>query len=302
MAEQIVNIEFSFKGTRPETLMLRDLFYIMAEEDIRYKDKDKTVGGINRRLHFTDNALLGELNKSGRPMILDFSLAPQLFAALFPSIDFSYHLSWADCGSSATLGIYVRKQRGKLYIIISDELDDVILYNEIVHGEFLSESEEELLKRRLPEEYALIEELRKEKQELIPPQMTPDQIEYYLAKLGVDDDVYKVNDVVAEIRGTTRFELHKQVLGEEEIGPCRNPRYEASFFQGGDLLLYLIRKRVEDNDETIGDYLRYLKAEHLSQWIRDAKQIKMPIELMALLLEELNQRSPEHGDSAVELK
>ena len=96
MAEQIVNIEFSFKGTRPETLMLRDLFYIMAEEDIRYKDKDKTVGGINRSLHFTDNALLGELNKSGRPMILDFSLAPQFvqkLAILHPSQQISLNLS-----------------------------------------------------------------------------------------------------------------------------------------------------------------------------------------------------------------
>ena len=254
MGEIGIYTEMHFCGQCGQASMLRELLLLMTtgknDEESYYKESIQVNGNTltlndNWEGIYYNNGLLGKLNYKRQNGMQwgypdeDLTKAPRYFAALFPKADFKY-LCCVEYGSIEGLEAVYKEGKLALYKLWNSdrEIRDFIKENMSLFSGV--EGINDLMNNKMPDDDLL------------------------------NDDIKGIAiDKVCQIMNTDNW-LEGLMLyrGSETVIPYRDQDYEKSFFDGDDLLVYLLGRLIEqDNEEAVGAYVDRLSLQQIKKLI-----------------------------------
>ena len=243
-------VSLDFEGTNCEKQMMEKLLQLMEPGS----DEEKWTLPVNKEYDFYPaTALLGLLKKrddgkyyisSGVP---EYTLAPKLFAALFPASRFRY----------------------SIVLEYSVSLEDTPYLTAIYEGNKLMMRDSKLYgcgdEEKIAEICRKIIETDPEARE---------KYEQYLKDSDLDEDDYVSSfSLLGELIDDS-YETMASLYDYRIIHPARNKKYERSFFKEGDLQEYLVCEQIKKHDMSIGEYIRQFSFtdEQLQKFIKTAEE------------------------------
>ena len=243
-------VSLDFEGTNCEKQMMEKLLQLMEPGS----DEEKWTLPVNKEYDFYPaTALLGLLKKrddgkyyisSGVP---EYTLAPKLFAALFPASRFRY----------------------SIVLEYSVSLEDTPYLTAIYEGNKLMMRDSKLYGRGDEEKIA---EICRKIIETDPE--AREKYEQYLKDSDLDEDDYVSSfSLLGELIDDS-YETMASLYDYRIIHPARNKKYERSFFKEGDLQEYLVCEQIKKHDMSIGEYIRQFSFtdEQLQKFIKTAEE------------------------------
>ncbi len=130
MGQYFVNGEIDFRGNEKEQKMFAKLLILMDKEDILEEEYLENFPFEFEEI--IENALLGKLEDRGEDSgyncryfpDFDLTLAPKLFAALFPNAAFNYKVEWEYSVGGGQTVLWADYEDGKLFIKECQTEDD----------------------------------------------------------------------------------------------------------------------------------------------------------------------------------
>lgn len=243
-------VSLDFEGTNCEKQMMEKLLQLMEPGS----DEEKWTLPVNKEYDFYPaTALLGLLKKrddgkyyisSGVP---EYTLAPKLFAALFPASRFRY----------------------SIVLEYSVSLEDTPYLTAVYEGNKLMMRDSKLYgcgdEEKIAEICRKIIETDPEARE---------KYEQYLKDSGLDEDDYVSSfSLLGELIDDS-YETMASLYDYRIVLPARNKKYEGSFFKEGDLQEYLVCEQIKKHDMSIGEYIRQFSFtdEQLQKFIKTAEE------------------------------
>lgn len=243
-------VSLDFEGTNCEKQMMEKLLQLMEPGS----DEEKWTLPVNKEYDFYPaTALLGLLKKrddgkyyisSGVP---EYTLAPKLFAALFPASRFRY----------------------SIVLEYSVSLEDTPYLTAVYEGNKLMMRDSKLYgcgdEEKIAEICRKIIETDPEARE---------KYEQYLKDSDLDEDDYVSSfSLLGELIDDS-YETMASLYDYRIIHPARNKKYERSFFKEGDLQEYLVCEQIKKHDMSIGEYIRQFSFtdEQLQKFIKTAEE------------------------------
>ena len=243
-------VSLDFEGTNCEKQMMEKLLQLMEPGS----DEEKWTLPVNKEYDFYPaTALLGLLKKrddgkyyisSGVP---EYTLAPKLFAALFPASRFRY----------------------SIVLEYSVSLEDTSYLTAVYEGNKLMMRDSKLYgcgdEEKIAEICRKIIETDPEARE---------KYEQYLKDSDLDEDDYVSSfSLLGELIDDS-YETMASLYDYRIIHPARNKKYERSFFKEGDLQEYLVCEQIKKHDMSIGEYIRQFSFtdEQLQKFIKTAEE------------------------------
>lgn len=243
-------VSLDFEGTNCEKQMMEKLLQLMEPGS----DEEKWTLPVNKEYDFYPaTALLGLLKKrddgkyyisSGVP---EYTLAPKLFAALFPASRFRY----------------------SIVLEYSVSLEDTPYLTAVYEGNKLMMRASKLYgcgdEEKIAEICRKIIETDPEARE---------KYEQYLKDSDLDEDDYVSSfSLLGELIDDS-YETMASLYDYRIIHPARNKKYERSFFKEGDLQEYLVCEQIKKHDMSIGEYIRQFSFtdEQLQKFIKTAEE------------------------------
>lgn len=243
-------VSLDFEGTNCEKQMMEKLLQLMEPGS----DEEKWTLPVNKEYDFYPaTALLGLLKKrddgkyyisSGVP---EYTLAPKLFAALFPASRFRY----------------------SIVLEYSVSLEDTPYLTAVYEGNKLMMRDSKLYgcgdEEKIAEICRKIIETDPEARE---------KYEQYLKDSDLDEDDYVSSfSLLGELIDDS-YETMASLYDYRIIHPARNKKYEGSFFKEGDLQEYLVCEQIKKHDMSIGEYIRQFSFtdEQLRKFIKTAEE------------------------------
>ena len=244
------NISLDFDGTNCEKQMMEKLLQLMEPGS----DEEEWTLPVNREYDFYPaTALLGLLKKrdDGKYCISygvpEHTLAPKLFAALFPASRFRY----------------------SIVLEYSVSLEDTPYLTAIYEGNKLMMRDAYLYSDK--DEDKIAEICRK----LIETDSEArEKYEQYREDADLDEDDYVswfrlLGELIDDSHETMASLYHYRI-----VLPARNKKYEESFFKDGDLQEYLVCEQIKKHDMSIGEYIQQFSftEEQLRKFIKTAEE------------------------------
>ena len=243
-------VSLDFEGTNCEKQMMEKLLQLMEPGS----DEEKWTLPVNKEYDFYPaTALLGLLKKrddgkyyisSGVP---EYTLAPKLFAALFPASRFRY----------------------SIVLEYSVSLEDTPYLTAVYEGNKLMMRDSKLYgcgdEEKIAEICRKIIETDPEARE---------KYEQYLKDSDLDEDDYVSSfSLLGELIDDS-YETMASLYDYRIIHLARNKKYERSFFKEGDLQEYLVCEQIKKHDMSIGEYIRQFSFtdEQLQKFIKTAEE------------------------------
>ena len=244
------NISLDFDGTNCEKQMMEKLLQLMEPGS----DEEEWTLPVNREYDFYPaTALLGLLKKrdDGKYCISygvpEHTLAPKLFAALFPASRFRY----------------------SIVLEYSVSLEDTPYLTAVYEGNKLMMRDSKLYgcgdEEKIAEICRKIIETDPEARE---------KYEQYLKDSDLDEDDYVSSfSLLGELIDDS-YETMASLYDYRIVLPARNKKYEGSFFKEGDLQEYLVCEQIKKHDMSIGEYIRQFSFtdEQLQKFIKTAEE------------------------------
>ena len=243
-------VSLDFEGTNCEKQMMEKLLQLMEPGS----DEEKWTLPVNKEYDFYPaTALLGLLKKrddgkyyisSGVP---EYTLAPKLFAALFPASRFRY----------------------SIVLEYSVSLEDTPYLTAVYEGNKLMMRDSKLYGRGDEEKIAEI--CRKM---IETDSEAREKYEQYRKDSDLDEDDYvSWFSLLSELIDDS-YETMASLYDYRIIHPARNKKYERSFFKEGDLQEYLVCEQIKKHDMSIGEYIRQFSFtdEQLQKFIKTAEE------------------------------
>lgn len=142
MGEYYTNVQIDFEGTTQEKDKFKKLLVLMDKEEIFDEDDfDESPYEID---DIIENALLGKLKDRGEDSDyvvryfpdFDLTLAPKLFAALFPQASFSYDAEWEYSAGGGITAFHAEYNDGKLIAKQCQTEDDLEELDEEIQEQY----------------------------------------------------------------------------------------------------------------------------------------------------------------------
>lgn len=267
------SIELDFEGTNCEKQMMEKLLQLMEPNSREYSLP------LNKFYDFYPaTALLGCLEKAenGNYKIggIDYTLAPKLFAALFPDSKFEYSITLEySVTTENTPHLTVVYEDNKLmmresyYYCDNDEKKIAEICKKIIETDSKAKAIYVEYCNDLGYEEDEIEEIEEE------------EVSWFVIFDELVDNSYEIMDSLYKYR---------------ETKPDRNKEYERSFFEMGDLQEYLVCEQIKKHDISVDDYIQLFPftGEQIQRFIQAAADCEFS-EMTAILLEEKQRRATE---------
>ena len=256
-------ITLDFEGTVCEKQMMEKLLQLMDPEN----GEEWTLPVDEDFDFFPTTALLGPLEKLddgiysfGFP---ECTLAPKLFAALFPSSQFRYSI----------ITEYSVSMNDTPYLTAVYEDNKLMIRNSYLYSENDEEKIADICRK-------LIETDPKAKE----------TYEEYLEDSGLEEDEVSWSFLLDELDDDS-YETMASLYEFCRTMPSRNEKYEKSFFEEGDLQVHLVREQIKNHDMTLADYIKQFPftEEQFQNFIQTAAECEFT-EMTAFLLEENQSR------------
>ncbi len=223
------SITLEFDGTDCEKQMMEELLQMMEPE----AEEEWTLPLDEEFDFYPVTALLGSLEKGddgeyyipfGVP---EYTLAPKLFAALFPDSQFRYSIILE----------YSVTSEDTPYLTVVYEKNKLMMRDSYLYGSSDKEKIAEICRK--------IIETDSEARE---------KYEQFLEEEGSEEDsnwLILLNELVDD-----PYETMASLYDYRETLPSRNKEYESSFFTDGDLQEYLVGEQIKKHDMSIGEYIQ----------------------------------------------
>ncbi len=244
------NISLDFDGTNCEKQMMEKLLQLMEPGS----DEEEWTLPVNREYDFYPaTALLGLLKKrdDGKYCISygvpEHTLAPKLFAALFPASRFRY----------------------SIVLEYSVSLEDTPYLTAIYEGNKLMMRDAYLYSDKDEDKIA---EICRKLIETDPE--AREKYEQHREDSDLDEDDYvSWFSLLSELIDDS-YETMASLYDYRIIHPARNKKYEGSFFKEGDLQEYLVCEQIKKHDMSIGEYIQQFSftEEQLRKFIKTAEE------------------------------
>ena len=244
------NISLDFDGTNCEKQMMEKLLQLMEPGS----DEEEWTLPVNREYDFYPaTALLGLLKKrdDGKYCISygvpEHTLAPKLFAALFPASRFRY----------------------SIVLEYSVSLEDTPYLTAIYEGNKLMMRDAYLYSDKDEDKIA---EICRKLIETDPE--AREKYEQHREDSDLDEDDYvSWFSLLSELIDDSH-ETMASLYDYRIIHPARNKKYEGSFFKEGDLQEYLVCEQIKKHDMSIGEYIQQFSftEEQLRKFIKTAEE------------------------------
>lgn len=244
------NISLDFDGTNCEKQMMEKLLQLMEPGS----DEEEWTLPVNREYDFYPaTALLGLLKKrdDGKYCISygvpEHTLAPKLFAALFPASRFRY----------------------SIVLEYSVSLEDTPYLTAIYEGNKLMMRDAYLYSDKDEDKIA---EICRKLIETDPE--AREKYEQHREDSDLDEDDYvSWFSLLSELIDDS-YETMASLYDYRIIHPARNKKYERSFFKEGDLQEYLVCEQIKKHDMSIGEYIQQFSftEEQLRKFIKTAEE------------------------------
>lgn len=263
-----------FEGMNSEKQMMERLLQIM---DVLNPDAEYKLPADFEDYYFP-LALMGVLdeydpqNGSYMTPSLDLELAPALFASLFPNASFHYVFTpWYSVTMDDTETITAIYKDKKLMIRRS-------YYDH--------ERAKSLCQELIDQDAAALE---KYQEYLEQEDLTEEEVK---------DDPYALDwfDLLEELTGQYDG---KEVVDEsyefKELKPFRDDEFEESFFAEEDILFYLVKEQIKQDDDSVGSFVKDFSAQQIQDLIEIAKESNCSKALAMLEEEKENRISEKEG-------
>lgn len=244
------NISLDFDGTNCEKQMMEKLLQLMEPGS----DEEEWTLPVNREYDFYPaTALLGLLKKrdDGKYCISygvpEHTLAPKLFAALFPASRFRY----------------------SIVLEYSVSLEDTPYLTAIYEGNKLMMRDAYLYSDKDEDKIA---EICRKLIETDPE--AREKYEQHREDSDLDEDDYvSWFSLLSELIDDS-YETMASLYDYRIVLPARNKKYEGSFFKEGDLQEYLVCEQIKKHDMSIGEYIQQFSftEEQLRKFIKTAEE------------------------------
>ena len=243
-------VSLDFEGTNCEKQMMEKLLQLMEPGS----DEEKWTLPVNKEYDFYPaTALLGSLKKRDDEKccissgVLEYTLAPKLFAALFPASKFRYSIVLYD---SVTLV-------DTPYLTAIYEGNKLMMRDSKLYGRGDEEKIAEICRKLI--------ETDSEARE---------KYEQYREDADLDEDDYvSWFSLLSELIDDS-YETMASLYDYRIVLPARNKKYEGSFFKEGDLQEYLVCEQIKKHDMSIGEYIQQFSftEEQLRKFIKTAEE------------------------------
>lgn len=237
-------ISLEFDGTDCEKQMMEKLLQMMEPE----AEVEWTLPLDEQFDFFPLTALLGPLKMENDYMsyrVIDYTLAPKLFAALFPASRFRYSIILEYSASMVDTP----------YLTVVYEDNKLMMRDSYLYG---STDEEKISKicRKMIETDS---EAREKYERFLEDEGCEEDINWFFLLEELVDDPY---ETMASL-----YSYHK-------VCPSRNKEYENSFFKEGDLQEYLVCEQIKKRDKSIGEYIQQFSftEEQIQKFIKIATE------------------------------
>jgi len=223
------SITLDFDGTNCEKQMMEKLLQMMEPE----AEWEWTLP-VNEDFDFyPTTALLGSLEKGDDGKyyipygIPQYTLAPKLFAALFPASKFSYSIILEY---SVTLD-------DTPYLTAVYEDSKLMMRDSRLYGSGDKEKIAEICRKMIGTD----SKAREKYEQALEEAGCEEDINWFFLLDGLVNDPYEMMASLYEYR---------------KVPPSRNTEYENSFFTDGDLQEYLVGEQIKKHDTSIGEYIQ----------------------------------------------
>ena len=182
---------------------------------------------------YPETALLGQLEKRDNGEyyipygIPDYTLAPELFAALFPDSKFRYSIILEY---SVTI-------EDTPYLVAVYEDNKLMMRDSYLYRSGDEERIAEICRKMIETDSAA----REKYEQFLEEVDSEEEINWFSLLDELDDDSLETMASLYEFR---------------KVFPSRNEKYESSFFEDGDLQEYLVGEQIKKHDMSIGEYIK----------------------------------------------
>ena len=223
------SIELEFDGTDCEKQMMENLLQIMEPE----AEEEWTLPLDEEFDFYPATALLGPLEKGNDgeyylPFgIPDYTLAPKLFAALFPASKFRYSIVLE----------YSVTSDDTPYLTAVYENNKLMMRDSCLYGSGDKEKIAEICRKMTETD----SEARETYEQFLEDAGSEEDIDWFYLLDKLADDSYETMASLYDFR---------------KARPSRNKKYERSFFADGDLQEYLVEEQIKKHDMSIVKYIQ----------------------------------------------
>lgn len=241
------SIKLDFEGTNCEKQMMEELLQMMEPE----AEEEWTLPLDEEFDFYPVTALLGSLEEGddgeyyipfGVP---DYTLAPKLFAALFPDSQFHYSIILE----------YSVTSDDTPYLTAVYEENKLMMRDSYLYGSGDEEKIAEICRKMIETD----SEAREKYEQFLEDADCEEDINWFFLLDELVDDSYETMASLYDYR---------------KVLPSRNKEYESSFFKDDDLQEYLVGEQIKKHDMSIVEYIQQFSftEEQLQKFIKIAAE------------------------------